>query len=99
MKSRSVQSVRLNYEQLEPRELPSAVWAVESFDTTTPRTLPNGWVQWNSNGNSSFQVIDGAGFGSNNGLATTGTSDQTARAWMATTFEKDIQVQADVFLN
>jgi len=99
MQSRGTPSVRLSLEQLECRELMSAGWALETFDNATPRTLPTGWQQWSSTANTPVQVIDGAGFGSNNGLATVGRSNTTARAWQTGTSEKDVQLQADVFLN
>jgi hypothetical protein len=91
--------VRLRLEELEPRELPSASWVVETFDTTQSRQLPSGWTQWSGGAGSSFQVTDGAGFGSNNGLVSTGAASVAARTWMTRTYEKDIQVQADVFVN
>lgn len=98
MKSRAARSVRLGVEQLETRELPSAAWAIESFENAPIRSLPTGWLQWNA-APSTFQVTDGSGFGSDKGLVNTANSDQAARTWMNATFEKDVQIQADVLLD
>ncbi len=91
--------LRLCVEELESRELPSSSLTIQTFDTTSPRTLPTGWLQWSNEALASFQVAAGAGFGSNNGLVSSGDSKSAARTWVNAVYEKDIQVQADVYLN
>jgi hypothetical protein len=91
--------VRLRFEELEARELLSAGWAVETFENAAARALPAGWGQWNAAPSAAFRVTDGAGFGSANGLVTAGNAAGDAgRVWQSATYEKDVQVQADVYL-
>ena len=99
MNSHSARSVHLRLEELEIREVPSSSGSLQTFETTPSHTLPAGWVQWSSNKSSSFEVLNGSGFGSNNGLSTTAGSNVSARTWMTSTAGSDVQVQADVLLN
>ncbi len=57
------------------------------------------WTQWSNEGTQSFQVVSGAGLGASNGLATSGDSKLAARTWLINSYEKDVQVQADIYLS
>jgi hypothetical protein len=99
MNSCSLRSARLWVEELEPRELPSAAWITQSFDTTAPGSMPTGWAQWSNNSVNTFQVTDGTGFGPGHGLTSNASGQVSARTWMTGVYEKDVQIQADVLLN
>jgi hypothetical protein len=91
-------SVRLRLEQLEQREMPSAfIIALENFDQTPLSSLPSNWLQWSSNGSSTFAVSNLKADSGSNSLATNvASSNVTARSWISTAFAADDGVQANV---
>lgn len=99
MRPHSARSVRLFLEELESRLLPSALSFVDTFESALVRTLPSGWSQWASSTSASYQVTDGAGFGSNKGLVATAGSTDSSRAWATGSYQQDVQVQADIFVD
>ena len=91
--------VRLSVEPLEARDVPAAPWALETFDSGTPGSLPAGWTQTGSDLAPSFQIAPGQGLGSPAGLISAGGSDTASRAWMVAPFDADVQVRTAVYLN
>ena len=89
----------MSIELLESRELLSSTVTVDTFDNDAPRSTPSGWVQWSNETQPGFQVVNGAGFGSNNALVTSGDSNLASRTWLTSAYAKDAQVQADIYLN
>jgi hypothetical protein len=86
-------------EQLEGRLVPSGTAILQqSFDATSPGSLPSGWSQWSS-GAASFAVSTTKPENGAAGLASSGASNVTARGWLTTTQPADVQASADVFVN
>src|SRR5689334_15493798 len=78
----------LQLEELEPRLAPAApVGTLESFDTTTPSSLPAGWTQWSSTGTNAFAVQSGTALSQPNSLAVNSpsASGMNARTWLNST--------------
>jgi hypothetical protein len=72
----------------------------EHFDQTAPGTLPAGWAQWSSAGDTPFAVKAGTAVSTPNGLAMTATLSATAtRAWPTGYSGTDLQASADVYVN
>jgi hypothetical protein len=97
-------SATLRVEALETRETPSrspaspaAVVAQENFAQTTIGELPAGWTQWDSQ--ASFQVLPGRALNGNAGLVASGSSGETARAWLATTQPANVQISSTLRLD
>ncbi len=97
-------STSLRLESLETRELlsstpvlPSKVIADETFTQATIGNLPNGWAQWDSQ--ASFQVLAGRSQAGGAGLVASGSSGETARAWLSTRQPANVQINATVLLN
>jgi hypothetical protein len=99
MTFRGARSVCLKIEELEPRELPSSTLTVDTFENNATRSAPAGWTQWSNEGTTSFLVTNGAGFGSNNALVSNGDSKLAGRAWLTSTYQNNVQIQADIYLN
>ncbi|HEX5273137.1 MAG TPA: hypothetical protein VFW33_21725 [Gemmataceae bacterium] len=92
-----VRAPALAPEQLEGRLVPSGTAVIQqSFDTTTPGTLPSGWSQWSS-GALSFAVSAASAENGAAGLASSGASNVTARGWLATSQPANVQASADVY--
>jgi hypothetical protein len=70
----------------------------ETFDSAPVGSLPAGWSQWSS-GASSFAVSTARPEDGPAGLASSGTSNVTARGWLATSQPANVQASADVFVN
>jgi hypothetical protein len=99
-KDAKARAASLGIEQLEGRLVPSGVPLLqESFDNTPAGSLPSGWSQWSSTGQSAFAVSSARPFAGPNGLASSGTSSVAARAWSATPEPADVQATATVFVN
>ncbi len=72
----------------------------EHFDQTAAGTLPTGWAQWSSSGDTPFAVAANSAVSTPNGLAMTATlSNTAARAWPTGYSGTDLQVGADVYVN
>ena len=63
----------------------------ESFDSTSPGTLPTGWVRWQNDGTAGFGVTGGAWLSPSRGLASEGGSRSESRAWMDGVLPPDVQ--------
>jgi hypothetical protein len=98
-KRRSTTMLRL--EALETREVPSAshpaVVAQENFAGTAVGDLPAGWTQWDSQ--ATFQVLPGHSQNGNAALVASGSSGESARAWLAGTYLADVQVSTTLRLD
>src|SRR6266436_88891 len=70
----------------------------ESFDKAAAGTAPEGWSRWASPG-SSVEVSALKSLSAPNGLAVTGPSPGTARAWLARPQPADVQASAAVYLD
>ncbi|HMF14257.1 MAG TPA: Ig-like domain-containing protein, partial [Gemmataceae bacterium] len=97
-------STMLRIEALETREmlsaapgLPSAVVARESFDQTTIGELPAGWAQWDSQ--ATFQVLPWRSLNGGAGLVASGSSGETARAWLGKRQAADVQITSTLRLD
>jgi hypothetical protein len=89
-------------EELEPRLAPTAsLGTEESFDTTTPGSLPSGWSQWSSTGAAAFAVSSTQSLSPPNALAISSPTLSTlnARAWVNTPQPANEEVSAAVYLN
>jgi hypothetical protein len=74
--------------------------ATESFDGWPVATLPSGWAQWSSTGNSAFAISSALALSAPNGLAATASiSSLAARAWVTSQQAADSQATAAIFLN
>jgi hypothetical protein len=72
----------------------------ESFDTTSPGSLPTNWAQGSSDGSTVFAVSSSQALSAPNGLnATALTSRVAAQAWLQTLQPADLQVTSAVYLN
>jgi hypothetical protein len=91
----------LRLEELEPRLAPTGSLGIEeSFDTTTPGTLPADWSQWSSTGASAFAVSSTQSVSSPNSLAINSTtSKMSAGSWVNTAQPANEEVSAAVYLN
>src|SRR5262249_23183647 len=59
--------------------------------------LPTNWSQWASKG--SFAVSTDRALSASSGLASTGASGQTSRAWVTASQPADVQVTASVYVD
>ncbi|HEY7314259.1 MAG TPA: Ig-like domain-containing protein [Gemmataceae bacterium] len=92
----------LQLEELEPRLAPAApVGTLETFDTTTPGTLPAGWSQWSSTGTNAFAVSSSQALSAPNSLAVSSptASGLNARSWINTAQPANVQVESAVYMN
>lgn len=92
----------LRLEELEARLAPAApVGQLETFDTTTPGTLPTGWSQWSNTGANAFAVSSATSLSPPNSLAVSSpsASGMDARAWINAAQPANMQVEAAVYLN
>ncbi len=91
----------LRVQLLECRLTPSGgSWTVETFDGTPTGSLPVGWAQWSSSGNSAFAVSTGRSVSGSNGLSVTEPlSNLSARSWLSNPQPADVQVGAAVYLD
>jgi hypothetical protein len=92
----------LRLEELELRLAPTGSLGIEeSFDTTTPGTLPAGWSQWSSTGTNAIAVSSAQSLSAPNSLAinSPAASGMNARAWVNTAQPANEEVSADVYLN
>ncbi len=72
----------------------------EHFDQTAAGSLPAGWAQWSSAGDTPFAVESGNAVSTPNGLAMTAVlSNTSTRAWPTGYSGTDLQASADVFVN
>src|SRR5262249_54721676 len=70
----------------------------ESFDTTSPGSLPAGWSQWTSI-SGTFSVSTTQPLSAPNGLTFSGgASGSTARTWSDSLQAADVQVSAAIYL-
>jgi hypothetical protein len=94
-------STTLRVEELETRDQPSAssmgVIAQENFSQAAIGDLPAGWSQWNSQ--ASFQIMANRGMGGGAGLVASGSSGESARAWLSATSTANVQVSATLRLD
>jgi hypothetical protein len=91
--------INLKVEQLERRDAPSVTPVSESFDTTATGALPPGWTQWDSRGQTPYEVSPAKSYSPARSLAvTTNASDLSARTWHTTPQDADVEVSASVFL-
>jgi hypothetical protein len=88
--------LRLNVEALESRDVPSST--TQSFDTTTPPALPNGWTQWSNNGSTVFETAAGQGVNGSVGVVSSGGSTTAGLAWQTQTVPGETAVSAEVDL-
>jgi hypothetical protein len=101
-KHNRLRPARLRLEELEPRLAPAApLGTLETFDTTTPGTLPAGWSQWSSTGTNAFAVSSAQSLSSPNSLAASSptASGQNALAWINTAQPANEEVQSAIYLN
>jgi hypothetical protein len=92
----------LHFDEFSATLLPAlpGTTLTESFDTTTPGTLPAGWTQYASDGSTAFTVSNVTALSAPNGLAVNaGISWLSARAWMLAAQSSDVQVSSAVLLN
>jgi hypothetical protein len=76
------------------------IWSVESFDTTKAGSLPAGWSQWSNIGSNSFAVSSTQSLSPNNSLSSSSNSSgMSARAWINTAQQANVEVSAAVYLN
>lgn len=98
-KRRPTSSLRL--EALETREMLSAspvtVVSKETFDQTTVGNLPVGWAQWDSQ--ATFEVLAGRSLQNSPGLVASGSSGESARAWLAGSQPADVRATATLRLD
>lgn len=98
--SRTQRRASLTVETLETRDAPSASpLVIESFDRTPRGTLPTGWQQWNNEGTNAYTVSSSRLLSGLAGLASTGDSALTGRAWDNVTLPADVQTSASVYLD
>jgi hypothetical protein len=72
----------------------------ESFDTTSPGSLPANWAQASSDGSKVFAVAASQALSAPNNLTATAlTSRVAAQAWLQTPQAADLQVTSAVYLN
>src|SRR5262245_40596516 len=97
-------STTLHVEALETRETPSTssatpsgVVARESFSQTSIGELPAGWAQWDSEG--TIQVLAGRTLGGKAGLVASGSSGETARAWLSAVQPANVQINSTLRLD
>jgi hypothetical protein len=86
----------LRLERLEVRAVPAALSVAESFDQTLPGVEPAGWVQWSSAGSTPFAVSPARAYAGQAGLAITGASLVTARAWYDQAVPADAGVRVTI---
>jgi hypothetical protein len=80
----------------------SVVWPKwnESFDQTSPGTLPANWAQWSNTGSAVFETSSANSLSSPNGLLSAVSSSSTSgRAWLTLLEPADVQASAAVFVN
>src|SRR5438128_1604461 len=82
----------------EPAPQGAAPAFTESFDKAAAGTVSEGWSRWASPG-SSVEVSALKSLSAPNGLAVTGPSPGTARAWLARPQPADVQASAAVYLD
>ncbi|MCU0704105.1 MAG: Ig-like domain-containing protein [Fimbriiglobus sp.] len=80
-----------------PPTTPNPNDLVESFDTTRPKPLPNGWQQWSNDGLPRAAVGTTRAFSPDSGLSLTGSSATATRAWFGTALSADVVAEASVF--
>jgi hypothetical protein len=94
-------STALRVEALETRQMPAvshaAVVAQENFAQTAVGDLPTGWTQWDSQ--ATFQVLAGRAQNGGAGLVASGSSGETARAWLAAIQPANVQVTSTLRLD
>jgi len=92
--------VVLRCEELERRETPSAtVWENQSFNDIALGAIPSSWQQWSGSGSNSFAASKLRAFTGAQSLATTGSSNLTARTWDAEVLPADFAASEYVYLN
>ncbi|MDB5313435.1 MAG: hypothetical protein JWO38_7637 [Gemmataceae bacterium] len=87
-----------NFQQLPPAS-PPPVGVSQSFDTTPPGQLPAGWSGWTGDPPGGFAVSSARALSGADGLASTGGSAASARAWYSTELPADVTASAAVFLD
>jgi hypothetical protein len=98
MKEKRRLSTTLRVESLETREMlstsPAApgVVASETFAQTTVGELPAGWAQWDSQG--TIQTLPGRARNGGTGLVASGSSGETARAWLSAVQPANVQINS-----
>jgi hypothetical protein len=95
-------TIPLRLEELEPRLAPCAsLGTEESFDTTTPGTLPTGWAQWSNTGANAFAVSSTLSLSPPNSLAVSSptASGMNARTWITTNQPANVAANAAVYLS
>jgi hypothetical protein len=100
--AKRLRSASLHLEELEPRLAPTvSLGTEETFDTTTPGSLPAGWSQWSSTGSNAFAVSSAQSVSPSNSLALSSptVSGMNARAWVNLTQPANERVSAAVYLN
>src|SRR5689334_7780366 len=89
----------LRLERLEGRDVPAALTPAEAFNQTLVGDLPAGWVQWANAGSTPFAVSPDHPYSGPGGLAITGNSRITARAWVDQPAAADSGTSATVLVN
>lgn len=96
MKRSRRHATRLSVQELEKREVPAV--AIESFDSTAVGSLPSGWSQWSS-ATPAFATTSVRSASAPRGLASTASSNVTARAWSTGATAGDTTASINVFLD
>lgn len=99
MSHSSIRNVRLHVEQLEEREVPSAVFGTESFDQVTKPALPPGWEQWASDGNNAYTTSSVRSVSGTQSLSSTAISSTSSRFWNTSVASADTGVQASIYID
>src|SRR5690348_4972476 len=89
----------LRLERLEGRDVPAALTPAEAFNQTLVGDLPAGWVQWATAGSTPFAVSPDRPYSGPGGLAITGNSRITARAWVDQPTAADSGARATVLVD
>src|SRR5262245_26064263 len=103
-KAKTFRAAPLRVEALETREMPSTsplsrvgLLSRETFQSTALSALPNSWTQWTNDGPvavSAEQALTGT-----TGLAASGVTGQTARAWANQRFSTDLKASVAVYVD
>jgi len=97
---RHTRRIRLNLEQLEERETPSASALLgESFDQLAAPALPADWSQWSNTSNALYSTSAARSTSGANSLISNGPSNASGRFWKYDAVSAAGTVQANVLLD